>query len=320
VNLTELAHALRDALGTRHKTDIRQAFASLVDAPSACRNGDDCAAIPDGAGYLLLAAEGLVEGFVRAEPWFAGYCAVMVNVSDVAAMGGIPTAVVDVLWFADAEHGAELLSGMRDASRAYGVPIVGGHTNARSAHAYLAVAIVGRAEKLLTSFDARPGDVLLCALDLRGAYYKAFDYWNASTPAPPERLRDDLAILAGLARDGLCRAAKDVSMAGIVGTILMLAETSGVGAAIDVDAIPIPPRVPLDRWLRTFPSYGFVLSVRPEHVDVVRNRFAARSIACAAVGTVTERRVVELVRGAERATYWDLDAEPFTGAPAHVAR
>jgi selenophosphate synthetase-related protein len=212
-----------------------------------------------------------------------------------------------------------MLTGMRAASRAYGVPIVGGHTNARSAHAYLAVAIVGRAGALLTSFDARPGDVLLCALDLRGAYYKTFDYWNASTSAPPERLREDLAVLAGLARDGLCLAAKDVSMAGIVGTILMLAETSGVGAAIDVDAIPMPPYVPLDRWLRTFPSYGFILSVRPEHVDAVCSRFTTRSIACGAVGTVTERRVVELTRDSEHATYWDLEAEPFTGAPAHVA-
>ena len=36
-----------------------------------------------------------------AEPWFAGYCGVMVNLSDVAAMGGRPVAVVDALWAED---------------------------------------------------------------------------------------------------------------------------------------------------------------------------------------------------------------------------
>ncbi|MFH7168792.1 AIR synthase related protein, partial [Klebsiella pneumoniae] len=57
--------------------------------------GDDCAAIPDGDGHLLLAIEGFLDGFVAADPYFAGFCGVMVNVSDIAAMGGTPVAVVD---------------------------------------------------------------------------------------------------------------------------------------------------------------------------------------------------------------------------------
>ena len=36
------------------------------------RVGDDCAAIPDGDGYLLLAIEGFINDFVAADPWFAG--------------------------------------------------------------------------------------------------------------------------------------------------------------------------------------------------------------------------------------------------------
>lgn len=50
--------------------------------------GDDCAAIADGDGYLLLAAEGLLPQFLASDPWFAGWSAVMVNVSDIYAMGG----------------------------------------------------------------------------------------------------------------------------------------------------------------------------------------------------------------------------------------
>src|ERR1700741_2930645 len=67
--------------------------------------GDDCAAIPDGDGYLLCAAEGMISLFLDAAPWFAGYSAVMVNISDVCAMGGLPLAVTDVVWLKDESEG-----------------------------------------------------------------------------------------------------------------------------------------------------------------------------------------------------------------------
>jgi AIR synthase-related protein len=298
-----------------HKGDIALAHGA-VGEPSLCRVGDDCAAIPDGEGYSLFAIEGLLDEFVRAEPWFAGYCAVMVNLSDVAAMGGRPTAVVDAIWTAGGASAATILAGMRAAADAYGVPIVGGHTNLRSDGDRLAVAVLGRARRLLTSFDARPGDALLMAVDLRGAYHEPYSYWNASTGAPPERLRADLEILPELAENGLCAAAKDISMGGVLGTLLMLLECSGIGATVELDRLPLPPGVPLERWLQTFPSFGYLLSVPPAHAETVVRSFGEREITCARIGTCTERRTLEVALGAEGETFWDLAERPFTGAPA----
>ncbi len=315
----ELVRAVRDSAGIAHKTDIRQACAALAGLPPLpAPVGDDCAAIPDGDGYLLFAIEGMLESFVSAEPWFAGYCAVMVNISDVAAMGGRPIAIVDAIWSRDAAGAAAVWAGMQAASRAYGVPIVGGHTNARSAQGYLAAAVLGRATRLLTSFDARPGDVLLAAIDLRGAYFATYPYWNCSTAAPAERLRGDIALLAEIAEAGLCRAAKDISMGGVLGTLTMLAESSAAGACIDPGALPAPPGVPLERWLLSFPSFGYLLSVRAADADAVCARFAARSIACAPVGTVDDSHLVRIRHAGEEAVFWDLATEPFTGASAHV--
>ena len=48
---------------------------------------DDCAAIADGEGHLLLAIEGFVDDFVEKMPWFAGWCGVMVNASSRFADG-----------------------------------------------------------------------------------------------------------------------------------------------------------------------------------------------------------------------------------------
>lgn len=80
------------------KVSIRRRYAPALEQAGGIRLGDDCAAIPDGQGFLLLAAEGMLPSFVGDDPWFAGYSAVMVNISDVAAMGGRALAVVDMLW------------------------------------------------------------------------------------------------------------------------------------------------------------------------------------------------------------------------------
>jgi uncharacterized protein len=318
MSLATLVETIRGSRGFLHKRDIQLAYARLA-VGEACRVGDDCAALPDGDGYTLFAIEGLLEEFVATEPWFAGYCAVMVNVSDVYAMGGRPTAVVDALWCRDLARGEEIWAGMRAAAQAYGVPIVGGHTNARSAHDYLAVAILGRATHLLTSFDARPGDVLLAAIDLRGAFFQSHPFWNCSTSAPPERLRGDLDVLVRIADDRLCRAGKDISMGGILGTTLMLLEGSGVGAVVDLDAIPLPQGVSLEQWLPSFPSFGFLLSVAPEQVSAVQDRFVRRGIACAAIGTCTTERMLTIQQGAEAAVLWDLEREAFTGSLRQAA-
>ena len=184
------------------KADIGLVATRLGLTRSAIPVGDDCAAIPDGDGHLLFAIEGFMNEFVSYDPWFAGWCGVMVNLSDIAAMGGRPVAVVDVVW-AEGEDGARaILDGLRAAARAYGVPIVGGHTNLRTRQQQLAVAVLGRAgAHLLTSFDAEPGDMLIMIVDRRGAYREPFDNFQAALEAPAERLRADLALLPALAEN-----------------------------------------------------------------------------------------------------------------------
>lgn len=319
--LERLAALLRASSGIAHKRDIARVVQTLaVDGatrggPLHVAVGDDCAAIPDGDGYLLLAIEGFVNAFVASEPWFAGYCGVMVNVSDIYAMGGRPLAVVDALWSRDGEAAQPLLDGLAAAAAVYQVPIVGGHSNRRSDREQLSVAITGRAAKLLTSFDARPGENLVAVVDLRGRYHEPYDYWNASVGSPSERLRADLELLPSIAEDGLCRAAKDISMAGVVGTALMLLECSGIGAEIDLAAIPRPAGVALERWLTTFPSYGFILSVADADLAELLARFTGRELACAVIGRTDAGRRVHLRHGEEagRVVLWDFAGEALTG-------
>jgi hypothetical protein len=151
----------------------------------------------------------------------------------------------------------------------------------------------------------------MMAVDLRGHFEEPYPFWNASVDAPPDRLRADLELLPQLAESGLCDAAKDISMAGTLGTALMLLECSRVGARIDLEHIPKPADVPLARWVTAFPSFGYLLSVREEQVDAVQAQFDSRSLACAVIGTVDATSEVVLRQHDEAAVLWDFDREPF---------
>jgi AIR synthase-related protein len=313
--ISALAERLRRSSGFAAKSDIALVAASLgLSGNDVIPVGDDCAAIRDGDGYLLFAIEGFMNEFVAADPWFAGWCGAMVNISDIAAMGGRPIAVVNAIWADGEANAAPVLSGLKDAARAYGVPVVGGHTNIRTDRGQLSVAILGRANRLLTSFDAEPGDTLIAAIDLRGRYREPFSNWEAATDAPHGRLRGDIELLPIIAESGLSRAAKDISQAGIVGTATMLAECSGVAIDIDVGAVPKPAEVALDRWLLTFPSFGYLLSVKSRHAAETIARFAARGVAAAATGSVARGSRVTISDGTASETIWDFAQQPLIGA------
>lgn len=316
--LVELATQLRQSLGILQKQDIQATARSLGLLGSGAAHpdillGDDCAAIPDGSGYLLLAAEGMLPLLVETDPWFAGWCAVMVNVSDIYAMGGRPIAIVDTVWSQLMSLCEPLLEGMRAAAQAYNVLIVGGHTNCHSPYNALSVAILGRANRLSTSFNAQPGDLLLVATDFRGKPHPKFPFWNAATEADSFQLRGDLAVLPYLAEAGLCDAGKDISMGGIVGTLLMLLETSRCGAVLNLDAIPCPAGLSLESWLLCFPSYGFLLSVRPEKAAAVRSHFQQRNLVCEVIGEVQPTRQLLLQSQNQSTLFWDLSQQDLTG-------
>lgn len=316
--LSTMLRRLRNSRAIAAKQDITQAVSILgTKARGDIRLGDDCAAIADGDGYLLLASEGFQDSFVRAMPWFAGYCGVMVNVSDIVAMGGRPLAVVDALWSDTSDAATAILTGLHDGAQTYGVPVVGGHTNMRSTHNSLSVAILGRAKRLLSSFDARPGEVLIAAIDLRGRWHDPHPFWDASSALchtdDAARLRGDIELLPAIAEDGLSRAAKDISMAGLLGTALMLAECSAVGMTIALDNIPRPAGAPMERWLSSFPSYGYLLTARPEHAAAVLARFQARGIAAAVIGQCNTTQRLDVTWAGKAETFWDLAQMPLMG-------
>ena len=149
--------------------------------------------------------------------------------------------------------------------------------------------------------------------DLDGQPHPKYPFWDAATMKDPEVLQGNLALLPEVAETGLCQAGKDVSMGGIIGTTLMLLETSGCGAVLNIDAIPRPEQLPLEQWLLSFPSYGFLLAVSPGNLEALQGRFRERGLACEAIGTLSAGQQLILEAGSDSAAFWSFSEEKLTG-------
>lgn len=320
IDLKSLVSKLRDYPGLKRKEPIAEVFRQLVlegtPGPQLPNFGDDAAVIPHGDGYLLMACDGIMTGLLINEPYAAGKASVMVTVNDIYSMGGRPLAMVNVLASGDAEQRAQVVAGIAKGCRKLGVPMVGGHLHpdAPMDHPALSVAIIGEAKAVLRSHLAQPGDALVLAVDLRGRPgCRSVKSWDANSGKTPQELRERLEIMPLIAENGLAQAAKDVSNAGLLGTAAIMMENSGVGAEIDLNALPRPDGLALEDWLLSFMSYGFVLAVEPRNRDEVLGLFKKRGLTAAAIGEVSAEPVVRLRSREQSEAFFDFAREAITG-------
>lgn len=246
--------------------------------------GDDAAAIASRGTKVLAAGEAVSPQFLAVDPFGAGIAAVVANVNDVAAMGGRCRGIIDTV-VGPETVAREVLRGLSWGAKVHDVPILGGHLTIEDREPSLSAFAVGDADRLLASSNAVPGHVLVFAGCLEGDLRPDFPF------LPSFRVRGDLVpgdldLMPTLAEAGDAVAAKDISMAGLLGSLAMLLEPSGCGVAIDLDRLPRPGGVDLETWLGVFPSFGFLICTSPDRVDAVVDRFHGRGLAGAALGVL----------------------------------
>lgn len=314
-SLSELVESIRMSPQFVRKKEIFSVTGGV--GPRVCEegilNGDDAATIPDGDGFLLLAAEGILPSLVRFDPFFAGRSAVLANVNDIYSMGGRPLAIVDVISAEESAVASEIYRGIVDFSRRLQVPVVGGHTLLAEGPPAVSLAVLGRAKRVITSFDARPGQNLALLYNPDGKWMNEYGFWNClPSRTGPEQI-GDLELLPRAAESGLVAAGKDVSMSGITGTALMMVEASGVGAEIDLEKVPVPDGIQMDRWLLTYLTFGFLLVVDDRHWGDVTEMAASRSLEFLRIGTISEGSKLVLSGWGQSEVLWDWAKEPFLG-------
>ena len=305
--LEQLAASIRSFPTLQAKRDL-----ALLRRLGTRLDGDDAAAIAHGDEYLIVCGEAIQPAFVRRAPHAAGAAAVVTNVSDVRAMGGRPLGLVDMLVSPDRAHAETVLDGIAWAAELLGVEIVGGHLTLGADEPALSASCTGLATRPLLARNARPGDELLAAFCLDGRYGAQTLFFSSLRDRAPESLRDDGEALVEVAESGAAHAARDVSMPGVAGSLLQLLETAGCGATLELERVPRPAGVSLERWLLTFPSFGFLLAAAPGARANAAEPFLRRGLACAPCGRLDDSRVLRLAASGQAAALWDLNVDPFT--------
>jgi thiamine-monophosphate kinase len=300
--------------------------------------GDDAAAVEIGPSALLT-TDSLVEGvhFHReaAPPRLLGRKALTVNLSDVAAMGGIGRyATVSLSLPPDVTLGwvDSLYDGLLERAAESGVALVGGNVTRGRESIVVDVALLGDSGRLLLRTGARAGDrvvvtgqlgaaaegVLLLAegarLDDDGELVATGVWTESSAPALLACLRAQLdprpplALARSIAERGLARAGMDVSD-GLSVDLAEICARSGVGAVVEAAAVPVDPRAAgLERArrgdalmlaLHGGEDYQLLLAVAPEAMADLGELARVWGVEIGAVGEFVGGEPVVRLRDAD---------------------
>jgi thiamine-monophosphate kinase len=196
---------------------------------------DDAAAFDHG---LVVTQDALLEGIHFRREWISqrelGFRAAAVNLSDLAAAGAQPEALIVSLGLpADYElaDALELYEGIAEA----GVPVRGGDTT-RAERIYLSVTALGRSQRVPGRSGARPGDSIVVTGPLGGA---GAAFREHRFVRPPIRI-DEGRRLAERAH-----AMLDVSD-GLASDAGHIAERSGCRIVIELERVPLAEGARLD--------------------------------------------------------------------------
>lgn len=215
--------------------------------------GDDCALLAPAPGtQLAISSDMLVEGrhfFPDANPEQLGHKCLAVNLSDLAAMGAKPLAFTLALALPEAR--AEWLqafsAGMLRLADEHGCELVGGDTTKGPLNICITVFGETLPDRALRRDAAVAGDDVWISGALGDARLALAGYRGelsldaASLDAAAARMHAPTPRVAlGLALRGIAHAAIDISD-GLIGDIGHILKRSGVGATLNVDALPVGP-------------------------------------------------------------------------------
>jgi len=271
-----------DALVGATKEPLGELLGQLL--PHDRWRGDDAVPVP--GSDVVSCVDAITPSMVERDPEWAGWCGMLVTAHDLAAMGARPIGALDALAAADAAHASRVVEGIRRGAEAFDLPLLGGHTQL-GVPAGLAVTGLGQSSAPVPSGGGRSGDAVTLTADLAGGWRPGYAgrQWDSTS----WRTREELAPMLAAVRRARPRAAKDVSMAGVIGTLSMLAEASGCGAELDVVSIPHPPAALLADWLTCFPGFAVLSTDAPDGLPLPAGE--ATSMEC---GELTDRPGVRL--------------------------
>jgi hydrogenase expression/formation protein HypE len=276
--------------------------------------GEDCAAI-DIKDKLCVVSTDPITGAAAN----VGRLSVHVSVNDVASSGAEPVGILVTLLappsatFADVEKVIDEISETCDELN---LDIVGGHTEVTDAVTRIVVSttVLGqcRADKLVTSSGARPGDAIVVTkyVAMEGTAIIAQDYEDRlSGVLTPEQLKKAKALIGNLSvlTEGLvaaefgATAMHDITEGGVFGAVHEICQAAGIGAVVNTADIPLMAETrAICAHLRLNPyrliSSGSMLITLPKPEPLIA-ALKTRGILATEIGRMTETGIIATQNG-----------------------
>lgn len=284
--------------------------ASVLRNPSTIKGiGDDAAVIKkDEKQVLLVSTDTLAEGIhfdlTYAPLKHLGYKAVVVNLSDIAAMNGIPEQITVSLACSNrfsVEAIEELYQGILLACERYNVDLVGGDTTSSRAGLILSITVLGTADsdKVAYRSGGKASEILCVSGDLGGAYMglqvleREKQSFLSDPDMQPELDEKEYIVQRQLKPEARLDIVKELVTLGIQPTsmidisdglaseILHLCRASGTGADIFEDKLPIDQLTydtarefnldPLTVMMNGGEDYELLFTIKQEDFEKIKN-------------------------------------------------
>ncbi len=288
--------------------DLLKKTARISNESTILGIGDDAAVVENGAEYLLISTDALVEG-VHFDLSYTplkhlGYKAMTVNFSDMAAMNGRPYQVVVALGLSNrfsVEAVDELYYGMKLACDKYGVDLVGGDTTSSRSGLFVSVTVLGRVDKDKITYrkGASEKDLICVTGDLGAAFMglqileREKQVFSADPNMQPDLESKDYIVERQLKPEARLDFVKELLTLEVVPTsmidvsdglaseLLHLCKASGLGARIFEEKIPVDRMTyetarefnldPITAQLNGGEDYELLFTVSQEDYEKIRN-------------------------------------------------
>ena len=270
--------------------------------------GDDAAVFDIGQEYGLLTSDMLLEGVHFDLTFFPlkhlGYKAIAINVSDIAAMNGIPRQVIVNLALSNrfsVEAIDELYSGIKAACADFNVDLVGGDTSSSRSGLLISVSVFGKIKKDKITYrnTAKPNDLLCVTGDLGGAYLglqlleREKQVFLANPEMQPELEGKDYVVQRQLRPEARMDVIYELEEAGVIPTsmidvsdglasdLLHICAQSQVGAVVFEERLPIDDQTylaaselnigPVTAALNGGEDYELLFTVSQASYELIKN-------------------------------------------------
>lgn len=294
---------------------IQQIFTILHSSPTiAVGPGDDCAALAYNDHYLLLTTD-MVNSQThipsKMTPDQLGWFITAINLSDIAAKGGIPQAILLSYGLprnTTKEFLHKLTSGADQCAKEFNITIIGGDLK-ESPEISLTGTAVGLIPKkeFMPRTGIQPGDIIAVTGTLGKA---SAGYHSLKLPTPNHEARQGLftpypRIQEGriLAQTQKIHASMDISD-GLSSSLYQLQQINTIGFRIQENQLPISPHLyhikkdmPLDIIQETLHfggDYELLITFPKKHLSHIKQLFTSNTIPLTPIGIATKEHEILL--------------------------